>query len=160
MHRAVLTRPKDNRAACFYATPCGHGCSIGAAFQTTTSLIPLAKETGNLQVITDAMVKSVDVDKEGKVIGVTYVDKPSGDEHSVVSKVVILAASACESARLLLNSKSHKFPKGLANSSGQVGHNLMDSTGASLGALIPSLKGRPRYSFNTWLISCLYPLNR
>jgi choline dehydrogenase-like flavoprotein len=146
MHRAVLTRPKDNRAACFYATPCGHGCSIGAAFQTTTSLIPLAKETGNLQVITDAMVKSVDVDREGKVTGVTYVDKPSGEERSVVSQVVILAASACESARLLLNSKSKKFPKGLANSSGQVGHNLMDSTGASLGALIPSLKGRPRYN--------------
>ena len=146
MHRAVLTRPKDNRAACFYATPCGHGCSIGAAFQTTTSLIPLAKETGNLQVVTDAMVKSVDVDEEGKVTGVTYVNKSSGEAHSVGSQVVILAASACESARLLLNSKSKKFPKGLANSSGQVGQNLMDSTGASLGALIPSLKGRPRYN--------------
>ncbi|WP_206483039.1 GMC family oxidoreductase [Thalassotalea sp. G2M2-11] len=146
MHRAVLTRPKDDRAACFYATPCGHGCSIGAAFQTTTSLIPMAKATGNLKVITNAMVKSVDTDENGKVVGVTYVDKHSSDEHNVTARVVILAASACESARILLNSKSKQHPKGLANSSGQVGRNLMDSTGAWLGATIPALKGRPRYN--------------
>ncbi|MEI8618694.1 hypothetical protein P4S63_20675 [Pseudoalteromonas sp. B193] len=61
--------------ACFYATPCGHGCSIGAAFQTTTSLLPMAKATGNLEIITDAMVKSVAVNDDGKVTGVTYIDK-------------------------------------------------------------------------------------
>lgn len=146
MHRAVLTRPKDKRAACFYATPCGRGCSIGAAFQTTTSLIPMAKATGNLEVITDAMVKSVDTNDSGKVMGVTYVDKHSIKEKSIHAKVVILAASACESARILLNSKSKKHPQGLANSSGQIGKNLMDSTGASLGAIIPDLQGRPIYN--------------
>lgn len=146
MHRAVLTRPKDDRAACFYATPCGRGCSIGAAFQTTTSLLPMAKATGNLQVITGAMVRSVDVDDKGNVIGVTYVNKADGEVHPVRARIVILAASACESARLLLNSKSAKHPRGLANSSGQVGRNLMDSTGAYLGAVIPALKGRPRYN--------------
>ncbi|MBN7819254.1 GMC family oxidoreductase [Bowmanella yangjiangensis] len=146
MHRAVLTRPKDDRAACFWATPCGHGCSIGAAFQTTTSLLPMAKATGNLQIITQAMVKSVDTDDQGKVIGVTYIDKASGHTHNLKAKVIILAASACESARILLNSKSQHFPDGLANSSGQVGKNLMDSTGAHLGAIIPALKGRPRYN--------------
>ena len=82
MHRAVLTRPKDDRMACFYATPCGSGCSIGAAFQTTTSLLPMAKATGNLKVITDAMVKSVKVDEQGKVTGVTYVDKHTVTEHA------------------------------------------------------------------------------
>jgi choline dehydrogenase-like flavoprotein len=146
MHRAVLTRPLDNRAACFYATPCGHGCSIGAAFQTTTSLIPIAKATGNLQVITDAMVKSVDTDENGKVTGVSYVDKKTSTVHQLQAKVVILAASACESARLLLNSKSARFPNGLANSSGQVGKNLMDSTGANIGAMVPALQGRPIYN--------------
>lgn len=146
MHRAVLTRPKDDRAACFYATPCGHGCSIGAAFQTTTSLLPMALATGNLKVITNAMVKKVNVDDKGKAVGVTYVDKTSVQEHTLTADVVILAASACESARLLLNSKCKSFPKGLANSSGQVGKNLMDSTGAWLGGLVPSLKGRPRYN--------------
>ncbi len=146
MHRAVLTRPLDNRAACFYATPCGHGCSIGAAFQTTTSLLPMAKATGKLTILTNAMVKSVDTDTEGKVTGVSYIDKKTGTEQQVQAKVVILAASACESARILLNSKTERYPNGLANSSGQVGKNLMDSTGANLGALVPALQGRPIYN--------------
>ncbi|WP_348732367.1 GMC family oxidoreductase [Rheinheimera texasensis] len=146
MHRAVLTRPLDNRAACFYATPCGHGCSIGAAFQTTTSLLPMAKATGLLEVRTDAMVKTVTTDDKGQVTGVSYIDKKTGTEHSLTAKVVILAASACESARLLLNSKTAKYPQGLANSSGQVGKNLLDSTGANIGALVPALQGRPIYN--------------
>jgi choline dehydrogenase-like flavoprotein len=146
MHRAVLTRPLDNRAACFYATPCGHGCSIGAAFQTTTSLLPMAKATGLLDLRTDAMVKTVTTDDSGKVTGVSYIDKKTGTEHQLKARVVILAASACESARLLLNSKSAKHPQGLANSSGQVGKNLMDSTGANIGALVPALQGRPIYN--------------
>jgi choline dehydrogenase-like flavoprotein len=146
MHRAVLTQPLDNRSKCFYATPCGHGCSIGAAFQTTTSLLPMAKATGKLDVITNAMVRAVDTDVNGKVTGLVYIDKTTSTEHTLSARVVILAASACESARLLLNSKSTKHPKGLANSSGQVGRNLMDSTGAGLGAQIPLLRNRPRYN--------------
>ena len=146
MHRAILTRPKDNRAACFYATPCGRGCSIGAAFQTTTSLLPMARATGNLIIITDAMAKRVNTDEQGHVTGITYVDKKSGLDKQVEASVVILAASTCESARLMLNSKTERHPDGLANSSGQLGRNLMDSTGASLSALVPGLKGRPIYN--------------
>ncbi|HEY0921242.1 GMC family oxidoreductase [Rheinheimera pacifica] len=146
MHRAVLTKPLDNRAACFYATPCGYGCSIGAAFQTTTSLLPMAQATGNLRIITDAMVKTVTVDVQGKVTGISYIDKKTATEQQLSAKVVILAASACESARILLNSKSASHPNGLANSSGQVGRNLMDSTGAGLSALVPALMDRPRYN--------------
>ncbi len=146
MHRAVLTRPKDNRAACFWATSCGHGCSIGAAFQTTTSLIPMAKATGLLTVLTNAMVREVTTNDKGQVTGLVYVDKTSGKDVALLSDVVILAASACESARILLNSKSAKHPNGLANSSAQVGRNLMDSTGANFGAVVPALKGRPRYN--------------
>ncbi len=146
MHRAILTRPLDDRSACFYATNCGKGCSIGAAFQTTTSLLPMAKATGNLKIITDAMVKSVDVDDNGKVNAVTYVDKNTGNDVKLAAKVIILAASACETARLLLNSKSKHHPAGLANSSGQIGRNIMDSTGTGLGAHIPALEGRPIYN--------------
>ncbi|WP_340679517.1 GMC family oxidoreductase [Paraglaciecola sp.] len=146
MHRAVLTQPLDNRSKCFYATPCGYGCSIGAAFQTTTSLLPMAKATGKLDVITNAMVRAVDTDADGKVTGLIYIDKTTSTEHTLSARVVILAASACESARLLLNSKSTKHPQGLANSSGQVGRNLMDSTGAGIGAQIPLLRNRPRYN--------------
>ncbi len=146
MHRAVLTRPKDERQACFYATPCGHGCSIGAAFQTTTSLIPMAQKTGNLQIITNAMVKEINVDQQGKPNSITYINKQTGEARTLSAKVIILAASACESARILLNSKSEHHPNGLANSSGHVGRNLMDSTGTGLGAHIPALENRPRYN--------------
>ncbi len=146
MHRAVLTRPLDDRAPCFWATPCGHGCSIGAAFQTTTSLLPLARKTGLLTIRTDAMVSAVDVDAHGKVTAVRYVNRKTGKTESVSGRAVVLAASACESARILLNSRNERFPNGVANSSGQVGRNLMDSTGAGLGAMIPALVGRPRYN--------------
>jgi len=146
MHRAILTRPIDDRQACFYATECGRGCSIGAAFQTTTSLLPMAKATGKLKIITDAMAKSVDVDEQGRVNAITYIDKNTASPVTLPAKVIVLAASACESARILLNSSSAKFPNGLANSSGQVGRNLMDSTGANLGADVPALKGRPIYN--------------
>lgn len=146
MRRAVLTRPLDQRQACFYATPCGRGCSIGAAFQTTTSLLPMAQATGRLKIVTDAMVSTVDVDKQGKPSGVTYIDRNSGQPVSLRARLVVLAASACETARILLNSKSEHFPRGLANSSGQVGRNLMDSTGASVAGQVPALEGRPRYN--------------
>ena len=111
MHRAVLTRPKDNRAACFYATPCGHGCSIGAAFQTTTSLIPMAKATGNLQIITDAMVKEINVDGQGKVTAISYVDKNTSETISLATRVIILAASACESTQFKKQQTSQRFSK-------------------------------------------------
>jgi len=146
MHRAVLTKPLDDRAACFYATPCGYGCSIGAAFQTTTSLLPMAQATGNLRIITNAMVKIVTTDAQGNVTGISYIDKKTCTEQQIGAKVVVLAASACESARILLNSKNASHPNGLANSSGQVGRNLMDSTGAGLSALVPALMDRPRYN--------------
>ena len=146
MHRAVLTRPLDDRAKCFWATPCGRGCSIGAAFQTTTSLLPMARKTGLLDVFTDAMVSSVEVDEGGRVTAVRYVDRQTGRTRSVAGRAVVLAASACESARILLNSRNERFPDGVANSSGQVGRNLMDSTGAGVSATIPALMGRPRYN--------------
>ncbi len=146
MRRAVLTRPLDDRQACFYATACGRGCSIGAAFQTTTSLLPMARATGNLKIVTDAMVKSVEVDEDQRVSGVTFVDRKNATDVSLKARVVVLAASACETARLLLNSKSERFPRGLANSSGEVGKNLMDSTGADIGGYVPGLEGRPRYN--------------
>lgn len=144
--RAVLTRPIDNRSACFYATSCGRGCSIGAAFQTTTSLLPMALATGNLTIVTDAMVHELQVDDRGKASGVAYIDRLTRAEKTATARVVVLAASAGETARILLNSKSSSFPDGAANSSGQVGRNLMDTVGAAMGAQFPVLEDRPRYN--------------
>ena len=97
MRRAILSRPIDDRQACFNATSCGRGCSIGAAFQTTTSLLPLARATGNLKIVTDAMVKTVETDGNGRATGVTFIDRTSREDVTLKARVVILAA------RLLLN---------------------------------------------------------
>ncbi len=144
--RAVLTRPIDKRSACFYATDCGRGCAIGAAFQTTTSLIPMALATGRLTIVTEAMVHEVQVGADGRATGVAYIDRKSGEQRVATGRTVVLAASACETARLLLNSKNAIFPDGVANSSGQVGRNLMDTVGAAMGAQFPLLEGRPAYN--------------
>ncbi len=148
MHRAIITEPieGDPRQPCYWATPCGRGCSIGAAFQTPTSVIPMAKATGNLKVVTDAMVSRLGIDDEGKVNLLEYVDRLTGRTVKLKVDTVVLAASACESARLLLNSRTEHFTNGLANSSGQVGKNLLDSTGANITANVPGLQNRPRYN--------------
>lgn len=145
-HTAVLTRdmPDDvaPRSACFNATPCTRGCTIGAMFQTTTSFLPMARATGRLTVVTDAMVARVVMAGANRAAGVEYVDRKTGMRHQAKARVVVLAAGTCETTRLLLNSA----PRGLANSSGQLGRNLTDSTGASFRAYVPALAGRPRYN--------------
>src|SRR5688500_4093498 len=83
---------------------------------------------------------------EGKATGISFVNTGDLHEYTVNAKVVIVAASACESARLLLNSKSSRNPNGLANASGVVGKYLHDSTGASMGGILPHLVGRKRYN--------------
>ena len=139
----VLRESMRSRQACYYATPCGRGCSIKANFQSTTVLLPPAMATGNVTLITDAMARAVSIDAKGKATGVHYVDKITRTDHHVKGSVVILAASAAETSRLLLNSKSTMFPNGLANSSGLVGKYLMDTVGASLGGQVPKLEGLP-----------------
>ena len=144
--RAVLTRPIGDRSACFYATSCGRGCSIGAAFQSTTSLLPMALATGKLTIVTNAMVYEVRLDNKGKAEGVNYIDKNTGRHEAASGRTVVLAASAGETARIMLNSTSNWFPDGAGNSSGQVGRNLMDTVGAGMGAQFPLLENRPSYN--------------
>ncbi len=144
-HYAVLSRdipdPKVPRQACYNASPCSRGCAIGAAFQTTTSLLPMAMATGNLRIQTDATVTRVLTGADGKATGVEYFDK-AGRAQVARARVVVMAASACDTAKILLNSKQG----GLANSSGQVGKNLLDTTGTNVRGHIPALEGRPRYN--------------
>jgi len=105
-----------------------------------------ALNTGNVDVVANAMAREVLTDAEGKANGVSYVSKDDMQEYEATAKVVVLAASACESARLLLNSKSSKHPNGLANSSNVVGKYLHDSTGTGMGGILPKLMGRKRYN--------------
>ncbi len=144
---SILTRPVNkDRGSCFFCAQCSRGCTVHADFSSSTCLVKPARKTGNADVYVNAMAREVLTDKEGKATGISYVDKTDLQEYEVNAKIVVLAASACESARLLLNSKSSAHPNGLANSSGMVGKYLHDSTGASRGAFIPQLMDRKRYN--------------
>jgi choline dehydrogenase-like flavoprotein len=142
----ILAEAMQGRAACFWATPCGRGCSIKANYQSTTVHLPPAMATGNLDILTNAMAREVTVGKDGKATGVSYIDKTTGREMHVRARVVVLAASSAESARILLNSKSAQFPSGLANSSGKVGKYIMDTVGASLRGQVPLLENLPPHN--------------
>lgn len=145
--KSMLTRPiNKDRGSCFFCGQCSRGCSVHADFSAATCLVKPARSTGNVEVFTNAMAREVLTDKSGKPTGILYTDKTHMQEYQVNGKVIVLAASACESARLLLNSKSARHPDGLANSSGMVGKYLHDSTGASRSAFIPRLMDRKRYN--------------
>ncbi|MEY2881543.1 MAG: Fructose dehydrogenase large subunit [Verrucomicrobiota bacterium] len=142
----ILAQSMRERAACFWATNCGRGCSTKANYQSTTVHLPPALATGNLDILPNAMAREITTDANGKATGVIYVDKLTGAEGRVKARVVILAASSAESVRVLLNSKSPRFANGLANSSGLVGKYIMDTVGASFGGQIPALENLPLHN--------------
>jgi choline dehydrogenase-like flavoprotein len=143
---SILTRPLNGRPACHYCGQCGRGCSTHSNFSSPSVLITPALATGKLRIITNAMAREVLTDEQGLATGVSYVNRTDRRDYAVRARIVVLAASACETARLLLNSKSGRFSDGLANSSGQVGRNLTDSTGLSVGAHIPKMESMPPHN--------------
>jgi len=144
--RSVLTRPLNGRPACHYCGQCGRGCSAHSNFSSVSVMLPPALQTGRLTIVPNAMAREVTVGADGLATGISYIDTQSNTEYQVRARVVVLAASCCESARLLLNSKSTLFPDGLANSSGVVGKYLTDSTGLSVNGFIPALMDMPRHN--------------
>jgi choline dehydrogenase-like flavoprotein len=146
MAQQVTAAAMRERAACFWATPCGRGCSIRANFQSPTVCLPPALATGNLDIVTDAMVREVTVNAQGKATGVHYIDKTTRTEEHVSARAVVLAASACESARIMLNSKSSLFPEGVGNGSGLVGKYIMDTVGAGVGGQFPAMENMPPHN--------------
>jgi choline dehydrogenase-like flavoprotein len=143
---AILTRALNGRAPCHYCGQCGRGCITGSNFSSSQVLIPPAMATGKLTLITGAMAREVLVGNDGKAQGVSYIDKATREEKRIIARAVVLAASSCESARLLLNSKSPAFANGLANSSGTVGRYLMDSVGSDGTGYFPQLEKMPRHN--------------
>jgi choline dehydrogenase-like flavoprotein len=142
---AILTRPLDGRAACHYCGQCGRGCITASNYSSSQVQIFPALKTGKLTLITEAMVRELIADSEARVTAVSYIDKRTRSERQIRCRTVVLAASACESARILLNSRSPRFPNGLANSSGVVGRFLTDTVGFSLTGQVPALEGLPRH---------------
>ncbi|HEY4954185.1 MAG TPA: GMC family oxidoreductase [Gemmatimonadaceae bacterium] len=138
--RSVITQPLDDRQACHYCGNCGRGCMTRSNFSSPDVLIAPALATGNLTLLTNAMVREVVVGPDGLATGVSYVNKLTGAEMQVRARVVVLAASALESSRILLNSRTSRFPQGLANSSGTVGKYITDTTGSDVSGYIPAME--------------------
>ena len=124
---ANLTRDHEGRTRCQARNQCARGCSFGAYFSSLSSTLPAARKTGRLTVVTDAIVESVLYDEgKNRVVGVRVIDAKTNAAREYSGRLVFLNASTIGTAQILLNSKSRRFPNGLANDSGEVGHNLMD----------------------------------
>lgn len=124
---AIQTEAKNDRGACHYCGPCQRGCSVGAYFSSQSSTLPAAEKTGNLTIRTDSVVEGLDYDPQTKkVSGVRVIDANDLSKTTYSAKLVFLCASTVASTQILLNSRSKDFPNGLANSSGVLGHYLMD----------------------------------
>jgi len=142
---SILTKKlNDDRGVCFYCAQCSRSCNAYADFSSGSCLIfPAQKSKGQADLFMNAMVRAVSTGNDGRATGVYYIDKENKSEHHIKGKVVVLAASSCSTARILLNSKSTHHPDGLGNSSGLIGKYLHDSTGSSNMAYIPDLMDRP-----------------
>lgn len=145
---SMLTKKiNEDRGICFYCGQCSRACAVYADFSAGTCLIfPAQKSGGQIDLFVNSMVREVTTNEEGKATGVSYISKDDRKEYKLKGRVVVLAASACSSARILLNSKSEQHPNGLGNSSDMVGRYLHDSTGASRSAFIPDLMNRDTYN--------------
>ena len=144
---SILTRKiNDERGVCFFCAQCNRACQVYADFSSGTCLLKPAMKKGKIDLYTHAMVREVVTNDEGLATGLVYISKKDMQEHRVGARVVVLAASACETARIMLNSKSKQHPNGLSNSSGVAGRYLHDSTGADRMGFLPDLVDRPRYN--------------
>ncbi len=145
--KSILTKRINNdRGVCYYCSQCSRACSIHADFSSTTALIYPALKGGQVDLFTNSMVRQVTTGSDGRATGISFINKENRQEYQLKGRIVVLAASSCSSARILLNSKSTRHEAGLGNSSDHVGRYLHDSTGASRAAFIPELMDREIYN--------------
>src|SRR5882757_5846321 len=128
--RAILSQPYNGRPACTYCGFCqAFGCHVGAKSSILVTKLPEADKTGNFKLVTGAMCYRVNSDNSGRATGVSYYG-PDGSDNSIEADLVVLAPFIYDNVRLLLLSKTERFPNGLANSSGHVGKHVMAHIGA------------------------------
>ncbi len=124
---ANLTEALGDRGACHYCGVCQRGCSPGAYFSSLSSTLPAATRTGRLTLRANSVVEGLDYDPAaGRLTGVRVIDSQTGERRRFTSRLVFLCASTLASLQILLNSRSERFPHGLANGSGALGRYVMD----------------------------------
>jgi len=144
---AILTVPHQGRPACHYCGPCARGCITHSYFSSIGATLPAAAATGRLTLRPNSVVAQVLYDERtDRASGVRVVDADTLQTREFRGTLIFLCASALESARILLNSRTTRFPTGLANSSGELGRNLMDHPfGAGAYATIPGMEDRKTF---------------
>ena len=148
---ANITRPINGRAACHYCGPCDRGCVTHSYFNSAFTTVADALKTGKCTHIPNAMVYKVLMDSDRNCAkGVLYIDRNTREPREVWGRVVVLCAQSLESVRILLNSANSQHPNGLANSSGVLGHYLMDHiwVGGGASGEFPQTPGRPGFGPN------------
>src|SRR5437868_4064017 len=142
---ANLTVPHRGRPACHYCDQCQRGCFTASYFNSPSVTLPAAARTGKFTLVSDAVVSQVLMDGSGRAKGVHYIDRVTRESREVYARSVVLAAGALESTRILLNSQSSAYPQGVGNSTGVLGHYLMDHfTIEGAGGFISSLRSSKR----------------
>ena len=127
--RAIISKPKDQRNACYYSNFCGsYACSSGAKGSARAALLDPALKTGNLTITPHAKVFKLNTDHTGKVVSAHYYNE-NNQEITVKATTFIVACQAIETSRLLLSSKGDKHPNGIGNNHNQVGKNIIFSAG-------------------------------
>ena len=140
---AQRSRKIHGLAACHFCGNCGRGCDIGAFWNSISDTLPAAMKTGQLTLRPNSVVRDIVVDNNGKPTGLGFVDRVSKQSYEAKGRVIVLGASALESTRIMLNSVSRYWPNGIANSSGMLGHYLMDNFGGpGIRGFLPQLKDR------------------
>jgi len=141
---ANITKPINGRAPCHYCGPCSRGCVTHSYFNSAFTTVADALKTGNCTHIPNAMVYQVLMDAErNRATGLLYIDRATREPKEVRGRVIILCAQALESVRILFNSATRQYPNGLANSSGVLGHYLMDHImGVGASGELPNLSHR------------------
>jgi choline dehydrogenase-like flavoprotein len=140
--RANRTKPLNGFPACHYCGNCGAGCDTASFFCSADHLLPDALKTGRLEIRSNAVVGRVLVGPDGLASGVQYFDRKTGAEHQVSAKVVVMGASAVDSTRILLNSRSQAHPNGIGNGSDVIGRYLCEQIRVHVSGFIPSLYGK------------------
>lgn len=139
--KAVVTKEHNGHGPCHYCGACGRGCDVSAFFNSSDYLLEPAFKTGNLRLIDNAVVGRVLVGDDGLAKGVQYFDRKTGQEHTVLGKRVIIGAACVDSTRILLNSKSEKYPNGIGNSSDVIGRYLCEQVRFHMYGFAPELMG-------------------
>ena len=142
---ANLTVTHRGRPACHFCDQCQRGCFTASYFNSPSVTLPAAARTGKYTLVSDAIVSHLLMGRSGRADGVHYIDRITHQHREAYARVVVLAAGALESTRILLNSKSPSHPDGVGNSNGVVGHYLMDHfTIEGAGGLMRSLRSSKR----------------